>query len=211
MSSETPIAVTVGNAFPTGKFYIIEPSFWGGGKMPGLEIANEEKLMLPGSFIVEPPNGDPNQYPERPHLVHLPKLGAAPRDFEELASKWIVSEHLKGVFESVDPDAFAFAACDFTQADGTPGPAYYLCNVVRTLDALDEQASRLKIKIGDYVNGKYSSLAGGANLIFKDDVIGSAHVFRTPFADTVFCDRALYDAVNAAHLRGVGFLDAAEC
>ena len=78
MSSETPIAVTVGNAFPTGKFYIIEPSFWGGGKMPGLEIANEEKLMLPGSFIVEPPNGDPNQYPERPHLVHLPKLGAAP-------------------------------------------------------------------------------------------------------------------------------------
>ena len=82
---------------------------------------------------------------------------------------------------------------------------------MRTLDALDEQASRLKIKIGDYVNGKYYSLAGGANLIFKDGVIGSAHVFRTPFADTVFCDRAFYDAVNAAHLKGVGFLDTAEC
>ena len=91
-----------------------------------------------------------------------------------------------------------------------PVQQYYFCGVLRTLDALDEAASRLKIKVGDYVNGKYYSLSGGANLVFKEDVVGSAHVFRTPFADTVFCDRALHDAVTAADVKGVEFLDAAD-
>jgi Protein of unknown function (DUF1629) len=159
---------------------------------------------------MEPPNGDPDQYPERPHLVHVPKLGALPRDFEELAGKWIVSAALKHAFESVDPDGFVFVACDFTLSDGTPGPAYYFCNVLRTLDALDEGASRLKIKVGDYVNGKFYSLSGGGNLIFRKEVVGSAHIFRTPFTDTVFCDHALRDAVKATDVKGVAFHDAAD-
>ena len=211
MASEAPIPVTVGNAFEKGKFFIIEPSFWGGGRIPGLEIANEDTLALPGAHTVEPPNGDPNQYPERPHLIHVPEQGGLPRDFENLYGIWIVSEALKCVFESVDPDGFVFIVCDFTLSDGTPGPAHYLCNALRTLDALDEAASRLKIKVGDYVNGKYYSLAGGASLVFKQEIIGPAHVFRTPFSDTVFCDRALYDAVTAANLTGVEFLDVATC
>ena len=48
MASEAPIPVTVGNAFEKGKFFIIEPSFWGGGRIPGLEIANEDTLALMG-------------------------------------------------------------------------------------------------------------------------------------------------------------------
>jgi hypothetical protein len=48
-------------------------------------------------------------------------------------------------------------------------------------------------------------------LVFKKDVIGPAHVFRTPFADTVFCDSALYDAVIAADVKGVEFDDVADC
>jgi Protein of unknown function (DUF1629) len=211
MFSNAPIPVATGNTFEKGKFFIIEPSFWGGGKSPGLEIANESRLALPGAHTVEPPNGDPNQYPERPHLIHMPEQGGLPRDFENLYGIWIVSEALKRVFESIDPDGFVFVACDFTLSDGTPGPAHYFCNAMRTLDALDEAASRLKIKVGDYVNGKYYSLAGGASLVFKQDIIGSAHVFRTPFADTVFCDRALYDAVTAANVAGVEFLDVANC
>ena len=210
MTSETPVPVTTGSAFQKGKYFIIEPSFWGGGKIPGLKIANEDRLVLPGAHTMEPPNGHPDQYPERPHLVHVPKLGGLPRDFEELAGKWIVSAALKHAFESVDPEGFVFIASDFTLADGTSGPPYYFCNVLRTLDALDEHASRLKIKVGEYVNGKYYSLAGGANLVFKDDVVGAAHVFRTPFSDTVFCDRALRDAVIAAGLKGVQIDDAAD-
>jgi hypothetical protein len=211
MVSETPAPVTVGSAFQKGIFFMIEPSFWGGGKFPGLEIANEDKLVLPGAHTMEPPNGDPDQYPERPNLVHVPKLGALPRDFEELAGKWIVSAALKHAFESVDPDGFVFVTCDFLLSDGTQGPAYYFCNVMRTLDALDEGASSLKIKVGEYVNGKYYSFAGGASLVFKKDVIGHAHVFRTPFSDSVFCDRILHDAVIAADVKGVRFADAADC
>lgn len=86
------------------------------------------------------------------------------------------------MFDSVDPEGFAFAACDFTLADGRLGPQFYFCNVVRTLDALDEKASRLKIEIGDFVNGKYYCRAGGACLVFKENVVGSAHIFRTPFS-----------------------------
>jgi Protein of unknown function (DUF1629) len=211
MVSETPVPVTTGSAFQKGKFFVIAASFWGGGKIPGLEIANKNKLRLPGTYMIEPPNGDPHQYPERPHLVHVPKLGGLPRDFEELAGKWIVSEALKHVFESVDPEGFAFAACDFTLADGTPGPQLYFCNVLRTLDALDEGASKLKIEIGDFVNGKYYDRSGGASLVFKESVVGSAHVFRTPFALTVFCDRALHDAVKAVDVKGVDFEDVADC
>jgi hypothetical protein len=211
MVSQTPIPVASGNSFEKGKFFIIEPSYRGGGRISGLEIANEDKLVVPGAHTMEPPNGDPGQFSERPHLIHVPKLGGLPRDFEEIAGKWLVSEALKRAFELVDPDGFVFVACDFTLSDGTPGPAHYFCNVLRELDALDESASRLKIKVGDYVNGKYYSLAGGASMVFKQDLVGSAHVFRTPFADTVFCDRDLYDAVSAAGLTGVAFLDVADC
>ena len=211
MTSETSVPVTTGSAFQKGKYFIIAASFWGDGKISGLEIANEDRLRLPGTYIIEPPNGDPGQYPERPHLVHIPKLGGPPRDFEDTFGTWVVSETLKRVFESVDPEGFAFAACDFTLADDTPGPPYYFCGVLRTIDALDEVASRLKIKVGDFVNGKYYDRSGGANLVFKQDVVGAAHVFQTPFALEVFCDRVLRDAVIAAGLQGVRFADAADC
>ncbi len=211
MASETPIPVEVGIAFEKGKFFIVQPSFWGGARVPGLEIANKDRLRLPGTYIIESPNGDPGLYPERPQLVHVPKLGGLPRDFEDIAGMWIVSEALKRVFESVDPEGFAFSACDFTLADGTAGPQYYFCGVLRTLDALDESASRVKIEIGEFVNGKYYDRSGGASLVFRKDVVGPAHVFLTPFALEVFCDRALHDAVLAAGLTGVAFHDAADC
>lgn len=211
MANETPVPVTVGNAFEKGAFFILEPSFWARGKFAGIEIANEAALALPGAHTVEPPSGDPAQYPERPHLVHVPELGDLPRDFENLFGIWIVSEALKRVFESVDPEGFTFVTCDFTLADGTTGPQYYFCGVLRTLDALDEDASRLKIKVGDYLNGKFYKFSGGANLVFRKDVVGSAHVFRTPFSETVFCDRVLHDAVAATDLSGVRFTDAADC
>ncbi len=144
-------------------------------------------------------------------MVHVPELGDLPRDFENLFGIWIVSEALKRVFESVDPEGFTFVACDFTLADGTTGPQYYFCGVLRTLDALDEDASRLKIKVGDYLNGKFYKFSGGANLVFRKEVVGSAHVFRTPFSETVFCDRVLHDALKAADLKGIALRDAADC
>jgi hypothetical protein len=65
------------------------------------------------------------------------------------------------------------------------GPRYFLCNVIRILDALDEAQSRLKIAIrddriySDFGKKYYSPLGvGGAELVFRDEVIGDAHIFR---------------------------------
>ncbi|MDO5693611.1 MAG: DUF1629 domain-containing protein [Pseudomonadota bacterium] len=212
MTDQASIPVTYHHTPQKGRFYVIEPDLRGGGKGHGLEIANENKLCAPGWIVMMPPNGNPDQYPEKPHLVQIKKnSGRMPRDLEGLAGIWIVSEQAKQVFESVDPEGFAFTACDFTLSDGSPGPQYYLCGILRTLDALNEEESRLKIEIGDYVNGKYYNRSGGASLVFKEDVVGAAHVFYTPFDLTVFCDRRLRDAVKAAELTGARLTDVANC
>lgn len=209
MNDRAAIPVTVGSAFRKGEFYDIGPDLRGGGKGHGLEIVNYDRLWAPGWEVMLPPNGDPEQYPEKPQLIHDPELGAMPRDLEGLAGLWIVSGRAKKVLETVDPEGFAFAACDFELADGSAGDLRYLCNVIRELDALDEGASKLKIKVGgDYAKGKHYSFAGGASLVFKKDVVGSAHVFRTPFSGMAFCDRALHDAVVDAKLTGFWFIDA---
>jgi hypothetical protein len=195
-----------------GKFFCIRPDIRGGGKGHGLVIANEDKLALPGRHTISLPNGDPGQYPEKPILLYVRKMGRLPRDMEGLGGIWILSEPLKQAFEAVDPEGFTFVASDFILADGSPAPQRYLCNVVRTLDALDEEASKLKIETSDdYVNGKFYSRAGGASLAFREAIVGSAHIFRTPFSDQVFCDRVLCDALKRAKLTGVWLTDAADC
>lgn len=215
MTEQTAVPVTIASTSQKGKFFVLQPSYWTNETGPGIEIANEERLIVSGWVVMLPPNGDPNQYPEKPQLLQVPKLGDMPRDFESLAGIWIVSERLKQVFESVDPQAFAFAACDFTLADGSRGPQYFLCDVVRSLNAIDEDASRMKIKYErDHQTGedlKFYSVAGGASLAFKPALVGNAHIFRQPRLGTEpICDRIMFDALNAANLSGVRLRDAAE-
>jgi hypothetical protein len=133
-------------------------------------------------------------------LVYHPSEGVPPEDLEGgMSGYWLVSERLRQVMEAVDRDAFVFCDTDYRLADGSKGPTYFLCDVVRTLDALDEEASTLNIVISDdYEEGKYYGMTGELRLAFKRDVLGSAHVFRLPFHGGVFCDRALKDAVEAA-------------
>lgn len=165
--------------------------------------------------VVSPPNGMPDQYPERPHLVHVPEKGGMPRDLEEFSGIWIVSEPLKQLFEQMDAEAFAFVACDFSLADGSRGPQYYLGNVLRRIDALDEAASRVRIKLDhNYQTGedeKLYSLVGGASLVFKQDVVGDAHIFRQDrMGAPPICDRAMFDALSAVNFSGVRLRDVAD-
>ena len=82
----------------------------------------------------------------------------------------------------------------------------WLCDVLRVLDAVDEVASRLQIKYLPQYNAKTYQLAGGADLVFREDVIGSAHIFRLAhLKPAVFCDHQIKDACKAAGLKGVSF------
>lgn len=215
MNEQTAIPVSVETESCKGRFFLVDPSLGGNGQVSGLEFADEDALIHPGMNTVERPTGEPDQYRERPHLVHVPEKGGLPRDFEVLAGIWVVSEALRQVFLRVDPEAFAFVPCDFTLADGSPGPQYYLCNVLRTLNALDEARSRVKIKLDhDHQTGqdvKLYSVLGGASLIFKADAVANAHIFRQErLGASPICDRVMSDALLAAKLNGVRLRDVAE-
>ncbi len=215
VNEPTAIEISVAAASDKGKFFLVDAGFLGNGRVPGIEIANEGKLVQPGMNVVSRPNGMPDQYPGRPHLVHVPEKGGMPRDLEEFAGIWIVSEPLKQLFEEMDAEAFAFVACDFSLADGSTGRPYYLGNVLRRIDALDETSSRVRIKLDhNYQTGedeKLYSLVGGASLVFKPDVVGDAHIFRQDrMGAPPICDRAMFDALSAANYSGVRLRDAAD-
>lgn len=126
-----------------------------------------------------------------------------------MSGYWLVSARLRGVMEDVDAGAFVFMETDYRLADGAMGEPHFLCDVVRTIDALDEQASQLKIIFSDdYEEGKYYGLTGDVRLAFKQDVVAGAHVFRLPYYEGVFCDHAFKEAVQA--VQAVEAVEAAE-
>ncbi|WP_295844076.1 DUF1629 domain-containing protein [Tardiphaga sp.] len=153
-------------------------------------------------------DGDPyySQLPEAPRFLFAKKLGRPPRDIEGYVGHWLISDPMKAVLERVDPTAFGFASCDVILSDGTAGPRRWLCNVVRTLDALDEQAS--EFRMFDDAAGKMYVLTGPTRLIFRDEAVRSAHVFRMKFMEvTIICDQTLKDACRQVDLKGLSFVD----
>jgi Protein of unknown function (DUF1629) len=135
-----------------------------------------------------------------------------PRDLNLYGAYWLVSERLKDVLEAVDPAAFEFVDCDFTLPDGSKGPHYYLADVVRVLDALDEEASQFKTRYDrDHRTNqtiKYYSFTGRTSLAFREQIVGDVHIFRTPYSSTEFCDGVLKAACKMAGITGVRFIDA---
>lgn len=202
-----------------GEFFKLRPDATRGGKGHGVVFENEDALLTPPRLILLPKAGGFPPLSDTPRLVYHPREGVLPQDLEGgMSGYWLVSERLRHVMEEVDPDAFAFADTDYRLADGSKGPTYFLCDVVRTLDALDEQASQLNIEISDeFEEGKYYLLTGDVRLAFKRQVLGSAHVFRLPFYEGVLCDRVFKDAVEAAGIvragcsNGLWFEDVVNC
>jgi Protein of unknown function (DUF1629). len=201
-----------------GAFYMFISDIESDRPLCGMSFDNLRQLLSPSCVNLRPYEGGFPSMLEQPRMTYDPGAGPEPRDLEEgFGGYWLVSERLRDVMCSVDPGAFAFVEVDCRLADGTQGPRRFLCDVVRELDALDEAASRLKIKVdGEYVRGKFYSLGGGASLAFRSDVLGASHVFRVPFNPSVFCDRtfkaALHDAgiSEDAEVSGISFIDASD-
>jgi hypothetical protein len=211
--------MTTENKPKKGEFYILEPDMRRGGPGHGVVFENLDQLLTPPRLILWPEGGGFPTLRETPRLVHDPKRGPPPEDLEGgLSGYWLVSERLKNVFQAVDPEAFAFVECDYRLADGSKGPRYFLCDVVRTLDALDEENSKLNIEISnEFAKGKFYDFSGGVSLSFRKDIIGNSHAFRMPYSRKyVICDRMLHDAVQAAGMsvgrksNGLWFEDAAD-
>lgn len=202
-----------------GEFFKLQPDARRGGKGHGVVFENEKALLTPPRLILKPKAGGFPSLRETPRLVYHPHAGVPPQDLEGgMSGYWLVSARLRQVMEAIDPDAFVFTSADYRLADGSEGPTYFLCDVTRTVDALDEDTSQLNIEISDeFELGKYYNLTGDVRLAFKRHVLGSAHVFRLPFHAGVFCDRVFKDAVEAAGIltsrktNGLWFEDVVNC
>lgn len=58
---------------------------------------------------------------------------------------------------------------------------------------------------------KFYSLVGGASLVFKQDVVRGAHIFRQDrMGAPPICDRAMFEALSAANFSGVRLRDVAD-
>jgi len=210
---------TTTNQPRAGDFFILQPDARRGGKGHGVVFENEKALLTPPRLILRPKTRGFPPLKEVPRLVYEPNEGVPPQDLEGgLSGYWLVSDRLRQVMEAIDPGAFAFAEIDYRLADGSNGPTLFLCDVVRTVDALDEEASQLNIVLSDdYEAGKYYDLTGDVRLAFKRDLLGAAHVFRLSFHGGVFCDRAFKDAVESAGIvtrrksNGLWFDDVVNC
>jgi hypothetical protein len=190
----------------TQKFYRLGPEYRTGGAPP-YEIENRLKLYWPGLITMTPPRGRRGfpDYPEPPRVLFDRKSHRPPRDLEDCAGYWLISDRAKQLFKTFDPNGFAFFKCETRFTSGESGPDYFLCDVVRELDALDEQASR-RFGIQHDSRGKKYSFKINASLVFKEDVVGAAHIFRMAyFEPMVICDHSLRDAWKAAGLKGIWF------
>jgi hypothetical protein len=190
----------------TRRFYIIRGK--NASRASGFEVLNGDKLVRErGSAAFLPPPMVPLQdYLVRPVFLANAKLGRIHRDFEIFSGYWFVSEKMKSVLQAVDREAFALLECDVQSPDGNRQPARWLCNVVRVLDAVDEAQSTVKVGVAD--NGsKCYRLRNNDKLVFKDSVVGGAHVFRMKyFEPRIICDEELKRACKLADLEGISFV-----
>lgn len=162
-------------------------------------------LLLGGHGALRPPPGEHGFpiYPEQPRFVFgKRKKGPLPSDLELFHAYWLISDRLKEPFEVLDLEAFAFQSCDVSFADGSSGPTYWLCDVVRVLDPFTE-ATREQLRENRV---KIFSLRNQCALDFDEHIVGNARFFRTPYMPPiVFCDEGVKQACKSSVIRGVRF------
>jgi hypothetical protein len=175
-------------------------------------LMNEDELFGGRIDVLAPPAGRRGfiDYPVTPLFLADEKLGRIDRDFEAHSEYWLISDRMKSALEQVDPEGFAFLKCDTKLSDGTDGPRHWLCDVVRVLDALDEERSIVRIGTADD-GSKVYSLRGRTSLIFDIQATGQHHVFRIKYYQSlVICSDELRRVCKANKFTGMRFKDAVE-
>jgi len=151
-------------------------------------------------------------FPEAPIFLADAKLGAIHLDFEVHAGYWFISDKMKSVLQEVDPEAFAFLQCHVRSPDGQERPVRWLCDVVRVLDALDEEKSEASSRwYGKQLvcvakDGSKFYSAFHEALFFKESVVGNSHIFKMKYSpETVICNEEMRQACKLAQLSGISF------
>lgn len=200
-----------------GEFYTLSPDMRG-SLGHGVVFENKASFPLPTHLSLEQSGSGIKEFSDVPRLRQSQPDQMVNDLDSSFRGYWLVSDPLKELFESIDSEAFSFAKCEFTLYNGSQAAPHYFCEVIREIDALDEEASTVKILTEGYPKGKHYSLAGGASLVFKKEIVGAAHIFRTPYnGGLVICDRLFRDALiehgfgKGRNSRGVWLSDAADC
>jgi len=186
------------------KFWRISSSIYSAA--PGIKFLNEDLLTeVTGSRIFGAPIGRRGfaEYPEPPLLLIDKKLGKPLKDLQSFYDYFLISEKTKSVFESLDPDAFAFCKCETRMPDGTEGPEYWLCDVLPMLDAVDEENSIMDIEI-DKNGHKWYGFVGIFDVKIIEDMVSNRKIFRLLYGQySIFCDESFKLACRG--LKGLGF------
>ncbi|MEY9186322.1 imm11 family protein [Bradyrhizobium sp. USDA 313] len=141
---------------------------------------------------------------ETPRLLIDKSLGRPPVDWEMFHGFWFVSDRMKGVLEAVDRAGVAFLRCETRSLKGG-APVYWLCDVVRRLDVIDEEKSIVEVLDDGTAYRRYDNMTN-SRYVFREEAIGSAHIFRPRFLEHwIICDQAMKDACKAAGVRGMRF------
>lgn len=140
---------------------------------------------------------------QTPRLLIDKSLGRPPVDWELFDDFWLVSDRMKSVLEAVDREGVAFLRCETRSLRGG-APVYWLCDIVRKLDVINEEKSNVKVLDDGTDFRRYDGMTN-SSFVFREEAIGSAHIFRARFLERVVCDQAMKDACKAAGLKGLRF------
>jgi len=150
---------------------------------------------------------------ETPLLVFERPLGKLP--FPDLLhfprGLFAVSDRTKRIFEDIDPSAFVFQETVVNSHDSSSAPQYWLCDIVRFVDAVDEARSRVMVETGvNLQNGEeYRRVLHGqmGKDVFRREMIGDYHLFRAQyFPAMVLLDETMAVAIRSASLLGLGLV-----
>lgn len=128
-------------------------------------------------------------------------------DFESFGARvWLVSSRAKAFLENQDSSAFVFEPALIAQnATANRVENYWLMDVIRQLDALDEFASNEPVRtLGD--GTKFIRMPIGCAAIYRRRVVEPHKVFRLTYnAGFVACTAAFIASVQATNLTGIGW------
>jgi hypothetical protein len=123
---------------------------------------------------------------------------------------WVVSNRTRELLEKLDGDAFDFRPTISSQGKNpVPGGPFWLCDVIRVLDAVDEERSELymgqtQTVDGTLINRRYQ----GIHLArFRPEIVGEAHVFDLARNSMTVVDDIFLKAITNAKITGIGFSD----